>query len=131
MWPDDYGLPNHFPCFWQLVFFFFFFPLESEAMRLPTSDSPSISQTFWYWMCSIVVLPSHKYFFLCSYQLGLWVEEVASGSGRSMFNVLYIHFMPLSDSIFSYHNSKWRAASKRSVLLWKPQTALFAAPVQV
>lgn len=53
-----------------------------------------LSQTFWYWMCSVVVLSNHKYFFLCSYQLEHFIEEVVSGSAE-VFNVLYIHFMPL------------------------------------
>lgn len=112
MWPDDYGLPNHFLVFGgQSSLSSWVWSNEAAYFWL----SPNNSKTFWCWICSITVLPTHKYFFLCSYQLGLCIEEFGSGSGRSMFNGFYIHLMPLSASVCSYCNCKltlW----KRSVL---------------
>lgn len=118
MWPHGYGLPNLFSCFRWLVCSFFFFPLESEAMRLPISGSPSKCIPNLLILNVLNSCPSKpQTFFLCNYQLGFYIEEVISGSDK--LDVLYIHFVPLSDSISSYLILK--ELHQRSVVSWKTQ----------
>lgn len=115
MWPDGYGVPNLFSCFRWIVCSFFFFPLESEAMRLPISGSPSKCIPNLLILNVLNSCPSKpQTFFLCNYQLGFYIEEVISGSDK--LDVLYIHFMPLSDSISSYCNSKRTTAELCHIL---------------